>query len=44
MPPEDILALETSLLKLALNVYPGATSYVDTVLEDTNIIFSDANR
>jgi len=43
MPPEDILALETSLLKLALNVYPGATSYVDTVLEDTNIIFSAEN-
>ena len=39
MPPEDILALQSALIKLALNVYPTETEYVDQVLENTFNIF-----
>ena len=40
MPPEDILALQSALIKLALNVYPDETEYVDKVLSNTSEIFS----
>jgi len=43
MPPEDILALQSALIKLALNVYPTETEYVDQVLENTFNIFDQDN-
>ena len=41
MPPEDILALQTALIRLALNVYPAEIGYVDQVLENTFNIFDN---
>eukprot|EP00116_Pleurobrachia_bachei_P001427 sb/3461689/ len=39
MPPEDILVLQSALIKLALNVYPAETGYVNQVLQNTLTIF-----
>ncbi|KAL5248608.1 hypothetical protein ACHWQZ_G017700 [Mnemiopsis leidyi] len=45
MPPEDILALQSALIKLALNVYPSETGYVDQVLQNSfNIFEEDKSR
>ena len=41
MPPEDILALQSALIKLALNVYPTETGYVDQVLQNSFNIFEE---
>ena len=41
MPPEDILALQSALIKLALNVYPSETGYVDQVLQNSFNIFEE---
>uniref|UniRef100_T1ISA6 Vacuolar protein sorting-associated protein 35 n=1 Tax=Strigamia maritima TaxID=126957 RepID=T1ISA6_STRMM len=39
MPVEDIVALQVSLINLALKCYPDRIDYVDKVLQSTNEIF-----
>lgn len=43
MPTEDIVALQVSLINLALKCYPDRVDYVDKVLEYTEEIFSKLN-
>ena len=43
MPTEDIVALQVSLVNLALKCYPDRVDYVDKVLEYTEEIFSKLN-
>ena len=43
MPVEDIIALQVSLINLALNCYQDRFDYVDKVLEYTVEIFSTKN-
>ncbi|XP_046842547.1 vacuolar protein sorting-associated protein 35-like [Xenia sp. Carnegie-2017] len=43
MPVEDIIALQVSLINLALNCYEDRFDYVDKVLEYTEEIFSKKN-
>ncbi|PIK44550.1 putative vacuolar protein sorting-associated protein 35 [Apostichopus japonicus] len=39
MPPEDIVALQVSLINLALKCYPDRVDFIDKVLETTTEIF-----
>ena len=39
MPTEDIVALQVSLINLALKCYPDRVDYIDKVLETTASIF-----
>lgn len=39
MPPEDIVALQVSLINLALKCYPERVDFIDKVLETTTEIF-----
>ena len=43
MATEDIVALQVSLINLALKCYPDRVDYVDKVLEYTEEIFSKLN-
>lgn len=43
MPTEDIVALQVSLINLALKCYPERVDYVDKVLLYTSEIFSKLN-
>ena len=43
MPTEDIVALQVSLINLALKCYPDRVDYVDKVLEYTEEIFGKLN-
>ena len=43
MPPEDIVALQVSLINMAHKCYAGKVKYVDTVLEVTKRLFDDIN-
>lgn len=43
MPTEDIVALQVSLINLALKCYPDRVDYVDKVLQYTSEIFSKLN-
>lgn len=43
MPTENIVALQVSLINLALKCYPDRVDYVDKVLEYTEAIFSKIN-
>ncbi|XP_073234316.1 vacuolar protein sorting-associated protein 35-like [Porites lutea] len=43
MPTEDIVALQVSLINLALKCYPERVDYVDKVLQYTSEIFSKLN-
>ena len=43
MPTEDIIALQVSLVNLALKCYPDRVDYVDKVLQYTSEIFSKLN-
>ena len=43
MPVEDVIALQVSLVNLALNCYHERYDYVDKVLEYTGEIFSKKN-
>ncbi|XP_015750716.1 PREDICTED: vacuolar protein sorting-associated protein 35-like [Acropora digitifera] len=43
MPTEDIVALQVSLINLALKCYPDKVDYVDKVLQYTSEIFSKLN-
>ena len=43
MPVEDVIALQVSLINLALNCYHDRHDYVDKVLEYTVEIFSKRN-
>ena len=43
MPVEDIIALQVSLINLALNCYHDRFDYVDKVLEYTVEIFGTRN-
>ena len=43
MPTEDIVALQVSLVNLALKCYPDRVDYVDKVLQYTLEIFSKLN-
>jgi len=43
MPPEDIVALQVSLINLAHKCYPDRVDYVDKVLGKTGEIFSQIN-
>ena len=40
MPTEDVVALQVSLINLALKCYPDRVDYIDKVLETTVDIFS----
>lgn len=40
MPVEDVVALQVSLLNLALKCYPDRVDFVDKVLETTVNIFT----
>lgn len=40
MPSEDTVALQVSLINLALKCYPDRVDYVDKVLETTVDIFN----
>uniref|UniRef100_A0A914DM28 Vacuolar protein sorting-associated protein 35 n=1 Tax=Acrobeloides nanus TaxID=290746 RepID=A0A914DM28_9BILA len=39
MPPEDIIAIQTALINLAVKCYPDRTDFANTVFESTNNIF-----
>lgn len=43
MPPDDIVALQTSLINLSLKCYPTQIDYVDKVFEMTKDIFQKLN-
>ena len=43
MPTEDMVALQVSLINLALKCYPDRVDYVDKVLQYTSEIFSKLN-
>jgi len=43
MPPEDIVALQVSLVNLAHKCYPDRVDYVDKVLLTTFQIFQKLN-
>lgn len=43
MPPEDIVALQVSLINMAHKCYAGKVKYVDTVLEVTKRLFDNIN-
>lgn len=43
MPTEDVVALEVSLVNLALKCYPGRTDYADRVFETTETVFAKLN-
>lgn len=39
MPPEDIIAIQTALINLAVKCYPDRTDFANTVFEGTHKIF-----
>merc|ERR1719195_705561 len=43
LPPEDIVSLEVSLINLAYKCYREDTGMIDTVLENTKHLFSNAD-
>ena len=43
MPVQDIVALHTTVLNLAVKCYPDRLDYVDRVLDITETIFSNMN-
>ena len=43
LPPEDIVSLEVSLINLAYKCYRERFDMIDTVLENTKILFDNAN-